>query len=262
MAGKVVLVTGASRGIGAAIAERFAAEGAAVGLVARTMEPGGSLPGSVNERIQGIRDAGGTAVGVQADLADPATDRAAIVATVRDQLGPIDVLVNNAAACFYLPFPDTSERRLRVATEANYITPYLLAQACLPDWLSRGAGWLLNITSGMAVGNDGPPWEVDGNYSRSTTYGPTKAALNRLTTSLAAELWPHGIAVNALAPTKAVRTEGATAMMDLPDEWLEPMDQMVDAALVLATADPATLTGQVLTSEQALGMVRARQHPN
>jgi NAD(P)-dependent dehydrogenase (short-subunit alcohol dehydrogenase family) len=82
----------------------------------------------------------------------------------------------------------------------------------------------------------------------SSQYAPSKAALNRLTVSFASELYASGIAVNALAPEKAVRTEGATAMMDLADEWVEPMETMVEAALGLATCDPATTTGLVTKS--------------
>src|SRR3954447_22753044 len=104
LAGKVVLVTGASRGIGAGIARRFAAEGARVAIVARSLEPGsgGHLAGSLRETADVIVAAGGTAVPIVADLSDASCDRTAIVARAVDELGPVDVLVNNAAACFYL----------------------------------------------------------------------------------------------------------------------------------------------------------------
>src|SRR5262245_1758214 len=117
LSGKVAIVTGASRGIGAAIARRFAAEGAKVALVARSLEPGsgGHLAGSLRETVAAIEADGGTALPIVADLSDPKSDRAAIIAEAAGALGPIDVLVNNAAACFYLSIDETSERRLRVA---------------------------------------------------------------------------------------------------------------------------------------------------
>src|SRR5689334_288251 len=97
-ADRVAIVTGASRGIGVAIATRLAAEGAAVALVARSLEPGsgGHLPGSLEETAAEIRAAGGRALPIVADLSEPTCDRAALVETVARALGPVDILVNNA----------------------------------------------------------------------------------------------------------------------------------------------------------------------
>jgi len=246
LAGRVALVTGASRGIGAAIARGFAAEGALVALVARSLEPGsgGHLAGSLRETADAIAAAGGVALPIVADLADPDCDRDAIVARAAAELGPVDVLVNNAAACFYLSIDETSERRLRVAYEVNVITPYLLTKAVVPAMRDRGAGWIVNITSAIVDTDrlDSPQ------QARSSTYAPSKAALDRLTVSFATELQGTGIAVNALAPERAVATEGATAVMDLPPEWCEPVEVMAEATVVLASCDPAQDNGLVVRS--------------
>jgi NAD(P)-dependent dehydrogenase (short-subunit alcohol dehydrogenase family) len=246
LAGRVALVTGASRGIGAAIAQRFAAEGAAVAIVARSLEPGsgGHLAGSLRETADAITSAGGVALPIVADLSDANCDRAAIVARAGEALGPIDVLVNNAAACFYLSIDETSERRLRVAYEVNVITPYLLTKAVVPGMRERGSGWIVNITSAIVDTNqlEGPQ------QARSSTYAPSKAALDRLTISFATELQGSGIAINALAPERAVATEGATAVMDLPPEWCEPVEVMAASAVALASCDPARETGLIVRS--------------
>jgi citronellol/citronellal dehydrogenase len=255
---RVAIVTGASRGIGAAIARRFAAEGARVAIVARSLEPGsgGHLKGSLSEVAAEISADGGIALPIVADLSDADCDRAAIVQQVTEQLGPVDVLVNNAAACFYLSIDETSERRLRVAYEVNAITPYLLAKAAVPGMRERG-GWIVNIAT--VIADSAPPSpKRSGQFARASTYAPSKASLNRLTEALATELGPAGVAVNAVAPEMAVATEGATAVMELPPEWLEPIEAMAEAALALATCDPARENGLIVKS---LSYLREQNRP-
>jgi len=259
LTGKVAIVTGASRGIGAAIARRFAAEGATVAIVARSLEPGSGrhLAGSLVEVAARISDDGGSALPIVADLSDPTCDRAGLVERVVDELGPVDVLVNNAAACFYLPIDATSERRLRVAYEVNVITPYLLAKAAVPAMRERGAGWIVNIAT--VIADRSPPNATQApQFGRASTYAPSKAALNRLTEALATELGPDGIAVNAVAPEIAVATEGAVAVMELPPQWLEPIEAMAEAAVALATCDAGQDNGLVVRS---LTYLRDRQRP-
>jgi NAD(P)-dependent dehydrogenase (short-subunit alcohol dehydrogenase family) len=250
--GRVALVTGASRGIGVAIAERLAAEGAAVALLGRTREPDGSTnPGSLLETASAIEQAGGRAHVVVADLADPAVDRAAIVAGVERALGPVDVLVNNAAACFYLPMERVSGRRYTVMLEVNVHAPWELSQAVLPGMRARGQGWILNISSRVAEHPAGPPYPAFHVEHGATLYGLSKAALERMTTGLAAETSRDGVRVNSLAPVAAVATPGAVAMGLVPEDpaHVEPVEQMAAAALALCTGD---VTGRVTTSAAIL----------
>src|SRR3954447_5634353 len=116
--GRVALVTGASRGIGAAIAERLAAAGAHVSAAARTLDPDPKYVGSLAETVERVRTAGGTIVPVQADISK-SDDRRRMVDETVEQLGPIDILVNNAAVTFYLPFTEFSEKRYNLMLEVQ-----------------------------------------------------------------------------------------------------------------------------------------------
>lgn len=254
MDGRVAIVTGASRGIGARIAERLAAEGAAVAVVARTATPGGSrLPGSTEEVAAAIGERGGRAVSVPADLTDPDAVRS-VVPRAEDALGPVDTLVNNAGVNFYGPALDCPAKKYDVMFQMMVHTPFELCRQAVPAMVERGRGWILNITSKQARHPAGPPypeWARDG----CTPYGMCKAALDRLTTGLAAELEGTGVGVNALGTSGLVRTPGvAVVSPHTPDSVpVEPDDAMPEAALRLCSAPPGAVTGLVTYSMAYLG---------
>lgn len=251
---RVAIVTGASRGIGAAIARRFAAEGARVALVARTVEPGGPLAGSLAETIAMIEAAGGEAHAIQADLADPA-DRARIVPETVARFGRLDILVNNAAWARFVPIWEAQQRHFELAFQMNLRAPQELSQAALPHLRERGEGWILNISSATADMPPHAPWD-EGDRSLTfnrdghpTLYGTTKAALDRLTAGWAVELSREAIAVNALAPVGAVASEGALAVGNWDErDHLEPVEAMAEAALQLCHRPAAELSGEAVRS--------------
>jgi citronellol/citronellal dehydrogenase len=252
--GRVAVVTGASRGIGQRIAERLAAEGAAVALVARTEAAGTSaLPGSLDEVVAGIEAAGGRAVAVPADLSDPA-DIETIIARAEDALGPVDTLVNNAGVNFYGPALDVSERRYALMFQIMVHATFRLCQLALPGMVERGRGWVVNITSKQARHPKGPPypdWASDG----CVPYGMCKAAIDRLSTGLAAEVHGTGVSVNALGTSALVLTPGVRVVSPHTPENtpVEPDTAMADAALELCRAPAGTMTGRIDYSMELLG---------
>lgn len=244
--GKTALVTGASRGIGAAIAERLAAAGAKVAVAARTLHPEDSkIEGSLVDTVDTIRARGGRAEAFTVDLADAKQSRGDLIASVEERLGPVDILVNNAAANFYHPLEEMSAKRFGIAIEVNLHAPLALAQATLPGMRERGAGWILNISSATADQPHHPPSE---GTSGPLLYVATKAALERATAALAEELYPDRIAVNSLAPQAGVRTAAAEQYYQLPEESVEPVETMAAAALALCSGDPQILTGVITRS--------------
>jgi NAD(P)-dependent dehydrogenase (short-subunit alcohol dehydrogenase family) len=283
LAGRTAIVTGASRGLGEAIARAFAHEGAAVAVAARTeAEWDPRLPGTVHDTVARIESDGGRAVAVAADLSVPA-DVERLVAVARAALGPIDLLVNNAAVTVpgrpprpsptadapvaaappavaappsqaaspdevaFLRFP---LKGFRLHFEVGLFAAYRLMQLVLPDMLAAGRGAIVNISSLAAfVPGEGP-------YARrgpatAFAYGATKAGLQHLTRSVALEVAPFGIAVNALLPSEPVPTPGNLVVAPGTERWGSAED-FAEATIRLALADPAATTGVVAWSEDVL----------
>lgn len=248
--GKVALVTGSSRGLGKAIAQRLASEGATVALTARTMDPDPKYQGSLRQTLEEIEQAGGAAVAVLADLSD-VEQRSQMFAEVVGQVGAPDILVNNAAVTFLRPLDEFPERRVRLMMEMHVMAPLHLTQLAIPAMRERGRGWVLNVTSVGGDLPDGPPFSEFDRSAGFGVYGTVKAALNRLTKSLAAELYDDGIAVNAAAPSNPVATPGA-GTLDLAKTDTEDISLITETAFRLCTGDPKTLTGRIAHTQSFL----------
>jgi len=179
---RVALITGGGSGIGAAAARCFASQGTAVALVGRRLEP-------LDETAEAIRALGGVALAIQADLADPAAPPF-IIAAVAKEWDRLDVLINSAAVIKHFPLEKAPLVLFDEHMAVNVRAPFLLAQAALPYLRRSDSAAIINITS--ASGSLAIPGQ--------SMYGTSKAALEYQTRSLAAELAPDGIRVNAIAP--------------------------------------------------------------
>ena len=257
--GRVALITGASRGIGRAIARRLASEGASVVLSASRLGAHGELSGTLEEAALEIQSAGGKASAVAADLADAAA-RSDLVERASQPFGPVDILVNNAASARMKLPSESSTGDRSFMFEVNVNAPVDLAQQAIPSMKARGGGWILNISSATSTQPSVP-------YRDSKTaaliigpYGASKAALDRYTEALAHELAGDDIFVNALAPVAIVLTQGADYVRNIarknPD-MVEPVEMMAEAALELCTGRHV---GEVVFSRDLIHAVGARVH--
>jgi NAD(P)-dependent dehydrogenase (short-subunit alcohol dehydrogenase family) len=243
--GQVAIVTGASRGIGRALAVGLAEAGTAVVCAARTQVASESpLPGTIHETVDAIRANGGSALAVRCDIG-VADDIMGLVAAAVGEFGHVDVLVNNAMAPTRAPFVESSVDQWDESMRINVRSLFLTAKAVLPSMTARGGGSIINISSGAA-----DP-AVTGLPPGFLTYSVAKAALERFSSALADELAAHNVAVNALRPG-AVKTEMAVHELGADYDWSgwgEP-EAVVPAVVFLAAQRGDGFTGRIVDATQ------------
>jgi len=253
LASRTALVTGSSRGIGRAIAQRLAAEGATVVVTARSHEPSPSLrggaalaiPGTIGETVKLIEEAGGTAFGVAADLEDP-DQRDRLVDQALDRTGRLDILVNNAGFADYSVIEEMSIETFDRTVEHYLRTPFVLTKAAVPHMRKNGAGWIVNIGSVTGVAPVRPYRDYN-KTAGDVVYASMKAALHRFTQGIAAELVDANIAVNCVGPSTAIRTPGAAQL--IPDTFpTEPVEYLAETVLSMCHLPAAERTGLVAFS--------------
>ena len=257
--GRVALVTGASRGIGSAVARRLAAAGAVVVCVARTLEghpaqTGELIDTSLADTLAAIGAQGGTGEALLADLGDPHVADG-LIDRVLDQYGQLDIVVNNAARGMYRPVEKWHSSEVQKLFQVNVLSPFALMRAAVPHMRSRGFGAIVNVSSIVAEPPIGPPYGLFERRSFTTVYGMAKAALDRMSTGLSIECWEHGVQINSLSPSGGVRTPGALAASEMYNrfpEFAEPPETMAEAVLALSEKRTPVLTGRVLTSGSLL----------
>ena len=240
--GKVIVVTGASRGIGKGLATYLGRLGASVVCAARTIDANrGEFPGTIPETVDAIRSAGGRAVGIRCDIGVPSDIQRLVDGTV-EEYGRLDVLVNNAMTPTHAPLSQSTVEMWDDSMRVNVRSLYLFVQAVTPVMTSNGGGSIVNISSGAAAHEVSalmPPGYV--------IYSVAKAALERFSSAAAPELRSLGININALRPG-AVRTEHTTEEFGEDFDWTgwaEPEDVGPPVAY-LARQINTDFTGRVL----------------
>jgi len=241
LAGRVAVVTGASRGIGRALALGLARAGCHVVVAAKSTTPTEKLPGSIYTVAAEVEALGAQALPVQVDVRDEAQVEA-LAARARERFGRIDVLVNNAGALWWKPVLETPAKRFDLVMGVNARGAFLCARAVLPTMVARRWGHVINLS---------PPLDLAMVPGR-VAYAISKLGMTLLTHGLAEEVRPHNVAVNSLWPVTIIESQASiNHQLGTPAMWRKP-DILVDCVLRLVAKEPAALTGQALLDEDFL----------
>jgi citronellol/citronellal dehydrogenase len=244
LTGKTLFITGASRGIGKAIALRAAADGARVAVAAKSAKPHPKLEGTIFTAAEEITAAGGQALPLQVDIRDEHQVEQA-VAQAAEHFGGIDILVNNASAISLTGTLDTPVRRVDLMFGVNVRGTYVTSRACLPFLLEAENPHILNIS---------PPLNMDPKWFRHhTAYTIAKYGMSMCVLGMAAEFAERGVAVNALWPRTAIATAAIKMLGGAirPEQCRKP-EIMADAAHAILTADSRSMTGRFLVDDEVL----------
>ena len=235
---KIAIVTGASRGLGKAMAIELAREGASVAVAARTVEADkGPLPGTIHETVNEIKKLGGKAIAVRCDVSKE-EDVVLMVDQVEREYGAVDIMVNNAGVTTPESFLKLTTKKWDLVMNVNLRGTFLCTKAVLPQMVEKRSGSVINLSSILAK-----------TVKFSIPYGATKAAIERYTLGLAKEMKKYNIAVNALCPDFTVTEAVETFLPDVDtSDWQRPEMWGRYTALV-AAQNAETLTGRILDVE-------------
>lgn len=243
LAGKTLFITGASRGIGLAIALRAARDGANVAIAAKSAVPNPKLPGTIHSAAAAVEQAGGSALALKCDIRDEEQVRAAVAATV-DAFGGIDILVNNASAIWLRGVLDTPMKRFDLMQQVNARGSFLCAQACLPHLLDAANPHILTLCPPPSLD---PKW-----WGPHTGYTLAKMGMSFVTLGLAAEFGPRGVAVNALWPRTLISTDAMNMIPGVSAANGRSPEIVADAAHAVLVRPAAGFHGHFLIDDEVL----------
>ena len=243
LAGKTLFVTGASRGIGLAIALRAARDGANVAIAAKSAVPNPKLPGTIYTAAEAVTAAGGQGLALKCDIREEDEVKAAVAATV-DLFGGIDILVNNASAIWLRGTLETPMKRFDLMSQVNSRGSFLCAQACLPYLLQAPNPHILTLAPPPSLD---PKW-----WAPHTGYTLAKMGMSFVTLGLAAEFGPRGVAINALWPRTLIATEALNMIPGVDAANGRTPQIMADAAHAVLTRTAAGFSGNFLIDDEVL----------
>jgi citronellol/citronellal dehydrogenase len=239
--GKVAVVTGASRGIGRAIALGLARQGCDVVIAAKSVESTERLPGSIHTVAEEVQALGAQALPVQVDVRD-VEQLERMAAQTLERFGRIDILVNNAGALWWQPLVETPPKRFDLVMGVNARAAFFACRAVLPPMIRQRWGHIINLS---------PPMDLAMVPGR-IAYAISKLGMTLLTHGLAEEVRRHNVAVNSLWPVTIIESQASINWnLGTPAMWRKP-DILVDCLLRLVQKEPAALTGQALLDEDFL----------
>ena len=243
LSGKTVFITGASRGIGLAIALRAARDGANIAIAAKSSVPNPKLPGTIHTAAAEVEAAGGRALALQCDIREEVQVHAAVAATV-DAFGGIDILVNNASAIWLRGALDTPMKRFDLMQQVNARGSFLCAQACLPHLLQAPNPHILTLA---------PPPNLDPKWwAPHTGYTLAKMGMSFVTLGLAGEFGRQGVAVNALWPRTVIATDAINMIPGVDARNCRTPQIVADAAHAVLVRDARGFSGHFLIDDQVL----------
>ena len=245
--GKTLFITGASRGIGLAIARRAAADGANVAIAAKTTEANPKLPGTIFSAAEESEAAGGRALPLQCDIRDEASVQAAVAAAA-ERFGGIDILVNNASAISLTPTEATPMKRFDLMFGVNVRGTFLCTQTCLPHLKASAAAG-----RNPHVLNMSPPLSMREHWFKGhVAYTMAKYGMSECTLGHAGEFRPFGIGVNSLWPRTAIATAALQMIPGVDVGRCRTPQILADAAYLVLTSDARTTSGNFFIDEALL----------
>jgi citronellol/citronellal dehydrogenase len=247
---KVAIITGASRGIGKAVALKFAEHGINIAVAGKTIESSEKTPGTIFDTVKEIEERGSEAIAVPTDVRFEDQIQNLVQKTV-ERFGRVDIIVNNAGAIFWQPVGELPVKRFDLMMQINYRAPFILCHEAIQFMKKQSEGFIINMSPPAKIGALAAE-----SWAGRTGYLMSKFGMTHLTLGLAEELRPLNISVNSLWPTNLIDTQATRVFAEMfkanaSASWYSP-ELLADACLEIVKTPPAALTGQTLIAEDFL----------